>query len=121
DFVFTYPGLPIGQAGADLWAVIAWPMPGVNAPVITGSQSGPIVTMPQGNATVFGMTDGYISIVRADGSFTAMPPGLFDVALQDQNALRAKHALPPLPHPSKVTHDKPGRAAKVDAPQLPSL
>ncbi len=98
DFVFTYHGVDPGVAGkwagqgGGLWVLIAWPDPDANAPLATQS----------------------VAAATANGLIQQLPMPMFDAMLAAQNDLRADHGLPPLPHPSLVTHAKPATASKID-------
>lgn len=95
DFVFTYHGIDFNNLKGrqppepELWIVVLWPDPDVNQP-------------PSSTAQVI--------VGRADGATTMLPVNSFDIFLQLQNDERAKLGLPPLPHPSKVTHTQPALA-----------
>ncbi len=86
DFVFTYHGIDLASADADLWLVIQSPDPSQN---------------PQPpNRIIIGLADGTIAVIDADG---------FDDSLRKQNTLRTDNGLPPLPSPETVlTHTNLG-------------
>lgn len=91
DFVFTYPGVNVNQLGGDqVWLVIAWPDPDLNPP------PGP---------------NDFIWVGTADGSTYPAMFSSFDFELDMQNRTRAKHSLPPLPHPADVLHGAPVSAS----------
>ncbi len=86
DLVFTHHGVRLVDGDRNLWTVIVWPDPDFNDP-------------PAG----FEM----IEIGLADGKSIQTSAQLFDQQLKAQNQIRRDYNLPPLPHPSKVTHDEP--------------
>ncbi|MFH1420285.1 MAG: hypothetical protein ABII12_18585, partial [Planctomycetota bacterium] len=89
DFVFTCHGIDWEDADPGLWIVIASPDPGANP-----------------NAAYFAEP----VVGRLDGTCESIPKPEFEAKLIEQNALRAKHGLPPLPFPERVRHGRPAVA-----------
>ncbi len=83
DFVFTYHGFDLGTADPGLWLVVEVP------------------ERPSPSDTLF-------SVGYANGSTTQFPISILSQVPKEQNALRAKFNLPPLPILTTVTHDQPG-------------
>ena len=97
DFVFTYHGIDLSAADPGLWLVILSPEPLQN---------------PEPARRV--------CVGCADGRVTQLDRPDFLGALARQNDLRAAHALPPLPHPATVAHDRPATAPEPDeSPDAP--
>jgi len=86
DLVFVYHGMNFAFIDEDLWTVIEWPDPDVNADPTIGTM---------------------LEIGFMDGSVRSIPVEDFDEHLEEQNMWRDLVDLPPLPHPSDVTHDQP--------------
>jgi hypothetical protein len=95
DFVFTYPGMDFQRLNQKLWTVIAWPDPDANPAAGTPAE---------------------VIVGLLDGSTTRLYGAQMEWFLEDQNALRVKNGLAPLPHPQTVRHGQP---AKVQAEQEP--
>ena len=85
DFVFVHHGIDMNNCDPWLWLVILSPDPDTNTVDMTGS-------------VMAGLCSG--TAMSLDGS-------TFTIALAEQNNIRAKHNLPPLPDPRLVTHAKP--------------
>lgn len=87
DFVFTYPGITSQDLDPGLWVLILdWDPDANNSqndPVYVGTTAGGVITFPR--------------------------PSM-NGRLMEQNLLRAKYGLPPLPDPSTVTHGAPATA-----------
>lgn len=79
DWVFTYPGILPVETDLDLWLAIGWPDPVLNV-------ADPAMVL----------------IVRPKGLYDEVKLAEFDALLIEQNATRAKHQLPALPHPRSV-------------------
>jgi hypothetical protein len=94
DFVFTYPGMDFQRLNRQLWTVIAWPDPDAN---------------PAGTPTE-------VIVGLLDGSTSRLYGAQMEWFLEDQNALRVKNGLAPLPHLQTVRHGQP---ARVQAEQEP--
>ncbi len=88
DFVFTWHGVSPTVQDPGLWVVVA---------------AVPIDHVRKDNP--FDMSD--ITTVMANGDSVTYPAEGFDVVLANQNVLRAKHGLPPLPDPRTITWDLP--------------
>jgi hypothetical protein len=86
DYVFTYHGIDFNKADRRLWVIVLAP----------AKQKKPPQTM---------------HVALADGTTMSFPAASLAKELTDQNSLRAKKGLPPLPDPSTVTHTKPAVAA----------
>lgn len=84
DYVFTYPGINSQNSDPGLWVVILSWDPDVNStsndPIYVGTTAGGVITFPRAS---------------------------MNARLLEQNQLRAKYGLPPLPDPSTVTHGAP--------------
>ncbi len=85
DYVFTYPGIDLRNADPQLWLFIEIP---VNVQV-SSFQMSPYEVSVAGGGTTIGFTN---DLARA---------------LKDQNRVRARNGLPPLPDPRTVTHEAP--------------
>jgi hypothetical protein len=83
DFVFTYHGIELKSADPQLWLVIWSPDPHQ-------------ISTPRVHPL--------IPVGLADGRTQALPQRRFAELLAEQNNLRSKYDLPPLPDPAKVTH-----------------
>ncbi len=90
DFVFVYHGIDVDEPDRGLWLVIFSPDP----------ESG--VTVPYDS----------VHIGLADDSVVTIPKSTLAGRLEEQNTLRAKYGLAPLPDPSTVTHAKPAVAGR---------
>ena len=86
DWVFTYHGMDPVSADSQLWIAVASPDPGCN-PALS--------QWPTLNA------------ITADGQMTQTHNWDQQGVLANQNRLRKANGLPPLPHPSTVTHSSP--------------
>ncbi len=86
DFVFTYHGIDLDNAGAGLWVVVMAADPDVAGPALA---RGPVV------------------VGMADGTVRAIARSRLTEALARQNELRAANGLPALPDPTRLTHDAP--------------
>jgi hypothetical protein len=83
DFVFTYHGIDLDNVDPELWLAIWSPDPDqISAPLFY-----PL-----------------IPVGLADGTTRPLPQRRFAELLAEQNNLRSKYDLPPLPDPAKVTH-----------------
>lgn len=91
DLVFTYHGIDLADPDPGLWLVIYWRDPFMNA-------------APPG------FVDDTVIVGLADGTSRTIAPEDFPAALEEQNALRATHDLPPLPDPDTITHINPATA-----------
>ncbi len=89
DLVFTHYGFSL-STNFSLWSVIISPDPDANPGVRS--------------------IDGSIWVVLSSGSIDEILETDFNAELEAQNALRATYDLPPLPHPSEVTHARPADA-----------
>lgn len=89
DFVFTHHGIDLGDPHPGLWLVIMSPDPEANAP---------------------GSADLLLTIGFADGGVRTIPRARLPTLLAEQNDLRARHGLAPLPEPATVTHARPAVA-----------
>ena len=88
-FVFTYHGIDLADADAELWLVILSPEPDADA-------------LP---------SDAFFRVVGlADGTVQTIAINRLPARLAEQNGLRAELGLPPLPHPATVTHARPAVA-----------
>jgi len=99
DSVFVHHGINLDKPDKKLWLVILSPDP----------DSG--VTVPHNNV--------YVGLAGHDDRFLTIPKSALAGRLEEQNALRAKYGLAPLPDPSTVTHAKPavgGRPAPNTQP-----
>jgi len=92
DFVFVYHGISHPPPAPRLWLVLMSTEP------IDDSEE-------QHDQVIAGCADGSVFVIPGD-EFTA--------SLRQQNDLRRKHGLPPIPDPSIVTHDRP--AVSVQSP-----
>jgi hypothetical protein len=88
DYVFTYHGMDFKKADPGLWVVIMSPNPGS------------VSSLPAGIKV-------NIVVGQADGRALEILINTFLTKLAEQNALRAKYGLPPLPDPATVKHGKP--------------
>ena len=88
DFVFTYPGINLGNPDPKLWLFVQIPE--------NASTSAFQVTMYE--------------VAFANGTTTMGFSNDFQGLLKEQNKVRARSALPPLPDPRTVKHDKPAVA-----------
>lgn len=89
DFVFTYHGIDLSNADSNLWIVILSP--------------DPVVNVADAKPFAVGFASGVTRSISGD----------FDRALRDQNELRARFGLRPLPDPQRVTHENPATAAST--------
>ena len=97
DCVFVYHGIDLtNPPDPRLWTVVMFP-----AQLTPGGGPG----MAAAQQTV-------LSVAFADGS-TGMLFRPLNIELQQQNALRAAHGLPPLPDLSQVQHNQPATAAQT--------
>ncbi len=94
DFVFPCVG-PTLPTDGDLWLVIASPDPDMNTGLARGQQ-----------IVVVGLVNGEVVTISRS---------LFAARLAEQNAIRARAGLPPLPSPETVRHSAP--ATGTVAPQ----
>ena len=94
DVVFTYPGIDGADPDPGLWILVRWPDPDHN-PINPATESWVIVK-----------ADGTTSSYR----FSGLAASPMAAKLEQQNLLRKRLGLPPLPHPSTVTHDAPAVA-----------
>ncbi len=99
DFIFTCPGVDPARLSPDVWLVIFSPMP------IPGQAVSP-----------FQMST-YVG--RADGTVVAIPTTSFQKSLQDQQAVRKKNNLPPLPNLTSITHASPAVSRDSNADDSP--
>ncbi len=102
DYVFVYHGIDFIRNDPNLWSVIAWPDPDVNAAPTTA------VTTP--NPGIITAMAGMVTVGTIDGSINTFPLSQLNNELRAQNQLRANVNLPPLPHPSTVKHGQPAAA-----------
>lgn len=110
DFVFTYHGMDLNQAGAGLWIVILSPDPDQN-----DAQDVDVIGP-------FGQTmPGQMEVTLVDGSTQMLPTSLLGGMLEAQNQLRQAYGLPPLPDPATVTHDHPTVAVDPSADERDPL
>ena len=86
-----------------LWLIIVSPDPDVN-PTATATSGGPTIVVRGTKVS------GLLATGLADGSVLQFPSNSLSANLSQQNALRAKYNLPPLPDPATVTHAKPAVA-----------
>lgn len=90
DFVFTHHGVDLadtrGQRG-QLWLAVA-------------------VSDPDSRGTAIATWDP-VQLIYADGTVGTVMHSTLDSMLQQQNTLRAREGLPPIPHPDDVLHGKP--------------
>jgi hypothetical protein len=86
DFVFTYHGLDLDAAAGGLWVVV-------------------LAADPQAGGAA--RSRGPVVVGLADGSVRAITRSRLAAALARQNELRATEGLPPLPDPTRLTHDAP--------------
>jgi len=92
DYVFTYHGIDlINPPDPKLWVVILSPDPAFNA---SGAGLGTVIVAPIG---------------RTDAELIATEE--FSNRLAEQNVLRAKCGLAPLPDPNTITHARPATAS----------
>jgi hypothetical protein len=84
DFVFTYHGFNPDSADRNLWLFIIWP-----------------------DAATGGGAPEEMVVVGLRGGTWAFPTAALPAYLGQQNALRARYGLPPLPHPKDVTYLRP--------------
>ena len=89
DFVFTHHGIDLADPPPELWLVIMSPDPEANAPRAA---------------------DPLLTIGCADGGVRTIPRARLTASLAEQNDLRARHGLAPLPDPATVTHARPAVA-----------
>lgn len=82
DYVLTYHGIEAVENPAGLWVVIRH-----------------VPTTPRSSYAVY--------VATADGQIQSYSQREFLSRLQQQNALRARRNLPPLPHPDLLTLDEP--------------
>jgi hypothetical protein len=90
DYVFTYPGIDLVHGDPGLWVVVCAP---------TGDRS------PPGTLQV-------VPVGRVGGTVTPIASAGFTAALEEQNQLRVKFGLSPLPDPALVREDQPAVAPK---------
>ncbi len=92
--VFTYNEIdPVMPQDPGLWLFLYWPRPGGGALWDPGEP---------------------VPVVQADGTVLEIDQPDFDALLESQNALRATHGLPALPHPGTVT--EPAAPPPADEP-----
>ncbi len=84
DFVFPYHGMNLNHADPTLWTVMMDP---IDPDLLATTQA--------------------IEVGFADGTTRSIPQASFRQALANQNTLRAKYGLAPLPDPSQVTATQP--------------
>lgn len=99
EIVFTHPGLDLSRVNAfdgsgGLWVFIEWP-DWVEDPAVTGPNNSNNIVVYAG---------------LADGSTTTIRIEKIDETVAEQNALRARFGLPPLPDPRDVAEDEPAAA-----------
>lgn len=86
DFVFTYHGIDLENADRDLWI---------------------FVTCADPNQNQVAAINGQYHVGTVGWLTETLAVDEFDEALEAQNRLRAREGLPPLPHPWRVTHQRP--------------
>jgi hypothetical protein len=86
DFVFTYHGLDLRDTDPGVWVVVMTADPDSNSSPWFGRE---------------------IWAGRADGTVSAIHCDDLPQALEQQNRLRKRLGLPPLPDPTTITHTKP--------------
>jgi hypothetical protein len=84
DTVFVYYGINLADASPELWTVI-----GFDGPAASGSASR------------------NVWVGRVDGRISRFAAATFDEDLAEQNALRARAGLAPIPDPKTITAERP--------------
>lgn len=116
DFVFTYHGIDSDDMDPGLWLVICSDDPALaKAPAPVAAS---VTVGTPGAQTTISSSEVLLVVGRADRTIRIVPAQTIQSELVDQNRLRARFGLPPLPDPTTILHGRPATSRATTQPSL---